>query len=38
LKLHPSKTVANAHLNAGIISKAEITLWRQHDRSVCLML
>lgn len=33
LKLHPSKVVANTHLSIGIISKAEITLWKQYDRS-----
>lgn len=38
LKLHPSKIVANTHLSTGIIGKVESMLWKQHDRSVCLML
>lgn len=38
LKLHPSKIVANAHPSTSIIGKVESVLWKQHDRSVCLML
>lgn len=38
LKLYLIKIVANAHLSTGFISNAEITLWKQYDRSVCLKL
>lgn len=31
LKLHLNKIVANAHLHTGIVSEAEITLWKQYD-------